>query len=142
MLNIVYWWCVQVSHVRNYYIVKLRNYFLKLYVDFEIHDFCSIWLNVWDYTIDRNLRATCYTFETGATSRVPFLKYQTEIWELRAMSSWQELSLESLAHYISPLGAHHSNIHAFGVFYGVIGFWGRLLVWLHGFHLVITWVYG
>ena len=48
--------------------------------------------------------------------------------ELRATLSWWKPLPESLSRYISPLGVHHSDIYAFGASYGVIGFWGRLLV--------------
>ena len=66
----------------------------------------------------------------------------TKIWELHAMPLWREPPPESLSHYISPLRAHYSDTDAFGDSYGVIGLWGRLLVCLHGYYLVITWVYG
>ena len=78
----------------------------------------------------------------GATSIVPILRYQTEIWELRATPLWGELALESLSRYISLLGAHHSDTNAFGASYGVIGLWGWLLVCLHGYYLVITCMQG
>ena len=51
-----------------------------------------------------------------------------EIWELHAMLSWWEPPPEFLFRYISPLGAHYSDIYAIEASYSVISSWGRLLV--------------
>ena len=65
----------------------------------------------------------CYAFMTGATSRVPILRSQTEIWKQHATLSWQKPPPKSLSRYIE--------------------LWGRLLVCLHeyGYYLVITWIW-
>ena len=49
--------------------------------------------------------------------------------ELRATPSWRESPPESLSRYVSPLGVHHRTYMPLGRVYGVIGLWGRLLVY-------------
>ena len=65
----------------------------------------------------------CYAFMTGATSRVPILRSQTEIWKQHTTLSWQKPPPKSLSRYIE--------------------LWGRLLVCLHeyGYYPVITWIW-